>query len=863
MMRNGFVVSVLVGCVCQGNIRAAEATYRLHDGITAFVHNVAGKDFTVTLDVRDVNLFENGPREVLFKAYDPDGRAVVREVIPDDGVTTPAYQPPAGAWDHEAWYYAHARMQGVEPMLRWSAFSAPDRLAAVPKRTFTRAIKGNKKGVYRVLVVGAIDHYVTLKIDPDLPFGVAGHPLFVHGHGDLFRRSYIYVPKGTRGLHVVLAEYDLPRTRRFTLKTADGKTLFEGGAANGFARSAIEFDRPGQHDHQILTLEVSNGPGDFLLGLKLRLEKDPEVTNRGERAVEAVLAPDAKTAKALQGGALYHDGRVFWQPYQIRLHDWLKRLKPEDFVVRDSGGKVIDVLKLPERPGFLNVNDLYWTPPLCDKILHHWPAHKNRAALHLALRDLAAGLRSIGPNDHVAVAVGGPWANMAYEFSNYAWHYWRPAWRILQETDAPAEVKAIVRDAFLSAGDRLAFCRSWERVNGNSFAQVPAALRYCHEATGDPLQKQLFETYWQRFTTGGWGQRVGVGPSGPVQESFGYAYHYASYILGTWKAILADLGDERFQKVYDRIRAWFSYTLADEDIPAGPWCSRTHHYPHWKIEKDGPFAWKGLPGPDFTTSVNDANEWFAARRKGYYALTYHGRLTPKWIGNAFSGQIGYGGGILCQVHVPGKGPVIASTLNGSYGEGMHPSQWRTFRIHAIVGHTADGRPLVSGDSEHLDAKLSGDTVTSSGEVRDSAVQVTLSYTFGADAIACDVRLKETGYQELLELWIKNPMRGQVTEAYEMIPFVAFKPGKKASKKPDDRTQVTALAPDGKSLGLLGKDAVIAQTIVIDRGGFGVRIELEQPRPVLRGQADTVLIQLTQTRTPASKVGVKYRIVPFS
>jgi hypothetical protein len=55
-------------------------------------------------------------------------------------------------------------------------------------------------------------------------------------------------------------------------------------------------------------------------------------------------------------------------------------------------------------------------------------------------------------------------------------------------------------------------------------------------------------------------------------------------------------------------------------------------------------------------------------RKGYYALTYHGRLSPKWESNAHPGQSGYGGGMLCQLQVPGKGLVLASTLNGSYGE---------------------------------------------------------------------------------------------------------------------------------------------------------------------------------------------------
>ena len=62
--------------------------FRLYEGVTFYVVNSEGKDFTISLDVRDINLMANGPREVLFKVYDPDGQPVVREVIPDDGCAT-------------------------------------------------------------------------------------------------------------------------------------------------------------------------------------------------------------------------------------------------------------------------------------------------------------------------------------------------------------------------------------------------------------------------------------------------------------------------------------------------------------------------------------------------------------------------------------------------------------------------------------------------------------------------------------------------------------------------------------------------------------------------------------------------------
>jgi hypothetical protein len=846
-------------------IASAETTYRLQDGITAFVPNPQGKEFTVSLAVRDLNIYEAGPREILCKIYDPDGKAVVRQVIPDDGVTSQAFMPPMGAWDHEAWYYAFNYMKGTQPMIRWSAFSAPDRLKSLPKRTFTFKA-GGKPGVYRLLLVGITDHYVTVQIDPELPYAVAGHPDWLHVQGQQWQNGFVYVPRGTKGLHVLLAEYDLPRSRKVKVTAPDGKVLFDGVASGAYTKESLDFAVP--YDDQLLKVEVAPGPGDVLLGLKLRFAKDPEVTQRGERVVTAALASDEATARAARNGAIYHDERVFWHPIQVRLHDWLKKLPADAFEVKDENGKPAEpvpgvskgkLATLPTRPGFIPLNGPHWAPTLCDRILHHYPAHKNRAALNLAIKDLIAGVRSIGPNDHVAVAVGGPFANMAYEYSNYAWHYWRAAWRLIKETDAPEDLKALVHEAFLIAGDRLAFCRTWERVNGNSFALILTALRYCCEATGDPLQKDLFETYWQRFANGGWGERVGVGPSGPVQEGFAYAYHYASYILASWQSILADLPDERFQKVYDRVRIWFSYTLNEERIPAGPWSSRTHYYPQWNAETEGPFAWKGLPGPDFTVSVNDAQEWFAARRKNYYVLTYHGRLSPKWESNAHAGQTGYGGGMLCQLHIPGRGTVLASTLNGAYGEGMDTSLWRTFHLHTTVGQFADGTPFVSGDSEHTNARLDGLLVTSSGDVRGTPLQVARGYTFGGDGITCTLGIKETSYADLLNLWVKNPARGKLAEAYEMIPYVAKQKPQPKIKAGDT---VVSLFDGEKMLGPLTKEPTLASSVVIDRGGFGVRVILDQPRHVLVGANSTVLIRLVDPAAPTKEVALSYRLVPF-
>src|SRR5262249_55026304 len=152
-------------------------------------------------------------------------------------------------------------------------------------------------------------------------------------------------PKGTRAIHVALIEYDHPRTRRFTLKDSAGRTLLEEDVSDGFTKKQIKFEHPNQYDDQLLTFETSAGPGDFMVAICLQRDEGPVKSVRGNPAVAAVLAPDEATAKAIQGGAIYHDGQVFWQMFQVRYHDWLKRLKPEDFAMSDAAGKPIEPAK--------------------------------------------------------------------------------------------------------------------------------------------------------------------------------------------------------------------------------------------------------------------------------------------------------------------------------------------------------------------------------------------------------------------------------------------------------------------------------------------------------------------------------------
>ena len=829
----------------------ANPTHRLYDGLTAFVNNPEGKEFTLDLDVRDINHRMHGPSELLVKIYDPEGKLVAREIIPDDGVLAHTTNPWAAGWDHEAWYYATSYSRGMQPQVRWSAFSDPTRLAAMQKRSFQYKVKSGLKGVYRILLVGTPDHYVTLRLPEDLPYSVAGSPEWIHGHHDQYRKSYIYVPKTTRTINVLFLQLDEPATRNFTLRKDTSEVLAKGSGSNGLVQVPVEAS--GTLDDQILTLEVSEGRGDFLLNVTHQLANEFVPVRAKTQAVTALLSPDKETARATQGGAIYHDGQVFWQRHQVRLHDWLKKLNQEDFAYPPE---------LEVRTGFVSVGS-HNSPKQgsADRLMHSWMQHRDKRVLNAAYKDMLFGMRLIGHGDHVAI---GPKRNLAYEQGCYTFFWYRPAWRILQETDAPTEVKEAIQDFIIQTGDRLGFCRTISTGNGNAFGSLMAGLRYCYAASGDTLQKKLFEDCWKRFTTGGYGDRFGIGPSGGLQESLGYDFHYGSYVMRGWNAVIADFQDERF--IHSRNRMWNLYSYIWSPEPANPWSGRTA-IPKTAGDTYDPlhdtYSWKGYGGADFVTEVNDHNEWFAARRKNYYVVTYHGRLTPTWQGEGFHGQIGLGGGGITQLQVPGHGQVITSRPNGDYGSGMHVSEWQNFHVHSLVGTTTDGQPLVGANSEHFNAKLEGDTVTSSGNVRQSSVNLTRSYQFGKHAIECEVQMNPAQHDNVFSIWGGLPkLRGKVTEAWEMIPFADLPKPQGRPRPEKGRTRVEALMNNQEAIPLT-EEAIEAQGVLVDRGGYGMLIEFDKARAVHRGLHDTLMIEVAKGYTPAAEVGMKYRILPYA
>ncbi|NLL83089.1 MAG: hypothetical protein GX230_02450 [Lentisphaerae bacterium] len=879
-MKKLFILSLLTLTALY--VTSTPETYRLYEDMGFFINNPDATDFTVTLEVRDVNLTASGPSELLVKLYNPAGDTVVREVIPDDGFDAGKMGPRLPGWSQEAWYYETAYSRGLTPQVKWSALSDPTRLATCNARTFTYRVKANHKGVYRMILAGSADLFVTVTLSPNLKYGISGGPNWLHGRADLLRQKYICIPPECIGLDMLLLEFDQPRSRACSLKTLSGEVvelqrgdatrLTQLDARRGYTTLSGTFSDPAATTGQILLFEMEPGANDYLLSIRLNLKREQRHW-RHIPQLDAIFAPDADTARAIANGAIIHDGQLFWQMYQVKLWDWLKTLSatdltmPADLPVK-PGYRSTGSDESPQKTEKRNPNMTDPKPGAADIIMHSYDLHQNRQALNIAIQELLEGMRIIGPHDRVMYI-----RNLAYDMGCYSYFYHRPAWRILQQSDAPAPAKAAIGEFALQIGDRMAFMRGGELVNGNSLASLVQGLRYITEATLDPLHKELFDTYWHRFANGGFGDRIGIGPSGGIQEGFGYDGHYGTYPLIGWRAIINDLDDPRFKNAYHNLQNFYSYIYSPGNIPATPFNSRTKNAMNRFGGGSGDYAWKGDGGPDLTESVNGANEFFVARRSNYYAVTYFGRLTPTWMGEAFHGQIGFGGGILCQLHIPGKGQILASTLNGDYGRGMHLSQWRNFHINSVVGETADGQPLVVANSEYLNARLDGVTVTGSGEVRQSSVAGERSYVFEPASILCSVRLRRSSAEPVYDIHGgPHYLRTKINEAWEMIPWTpVMAPPTQRGKPWTPATRAIALDIDGNDLGPITADLIEAAAILIDHGGYGVRIELDRTRGVCKAQQDGLLIGLVtpqqsdygKSPIAAETVAISYRIVPYT
>ena len=280
--------------------------------------NEQGNEFDLTFTVRDMNTYVHAPAPVYFFVIGPDSRILARKFLEDDGITGGNFKQQDGIYDpfadfrYRQWHRSNSP-EGLPPNKTRSPFlKNPEKL---PARTVTLKVPVSGKGIYRVVVVGRWDHWISVSSSVPMPTGVnpGAGPLYVHGTN--LNKSFFYVPKESKDIGLMTTEEVEPYNAQMTLKNLQGKTI-ESVKASGFATYMVL--RPEDKD-KVYQLDLKTSSTGVCLNGK---------------GFPFVFCPDAATAAKLRGGMnVDTKGRVTYHKCIQALDQWLDSLKPGDLKV--------------------------------------------------------------------------------------------------------------------------------------------------------------------------------------------------------------------------------------------------------------------------------------------------------------------------------------------------------------------------------------------------------------------------------------------------------------------------------------------------------------------------------------------------
>ncbi|MCX5658200.1 MAG: hypothetical protein NTW19_00575 [Planctomycetota bacterium] len=583
---------------------AAPEYFHLRQGVTFYVANPEGKSFDVDIDLKDINTFCRGPQTTLFKVYDPEGKILHDEFIPDDGVETGGYDQAWAGWDHEMWALGATRQLGAEPFFRWEAFSDPRKIDAIKGTQRTVNVKHGMKGVYQIMLAGCDDHFVHLTLSPGLKYGVVGHPDFFAGSRDQLRTAYLFVPPAPyyatsqKAIEFWVIEHGYPRTRRVSF-SLDGKPLAltdttfktqvnEATAHQGLGRYQIPFEgiKPGS-----VIQMTSQGAGDFMLRV---------------HDIPAIFCNDPETAKYIAGGLIAcSDGTMVSFPWQKAMWESLLKLKAEDFIVDTQGGKwnqmapadvarmqwgvwrvsnnpaettrILDEVAkivrgtqpfsasaLLASPGFsgFNIYELlaFYLYPFKGNALYHNPAMRNVLSFMIAREWLKFRAGEVIWEPHEL--------NVAYA-EGFHWDNWESILDMKEQLD-PAFLKPL-QQGVANMAQRLSCANALELVISNGRTTVPQNIYHAHLITGDERLKALAMSHLSRMVnaTDGW-QSAGS-KAGFFKEHFAADGGYCTYPLYQLGRMYHVSHEPEALAAVDRLSKWVCYmTIPDGDRFIGP-----------------------------------------------------------------------------------------------------------------------------------------------------------------------------------------------------------------------------------------------------------------------------------------------------
>jgi hypothetical protein len=301
-----------------------DAIWRCREGLVFHLLDDSGDGFKLSIDIRDMNTYMQGPREVLIFVSGPKGNILANMVVPDDGIVKGDFKHKDGMGDF--WqdvryreFYRFNSPNGMPPGKTRSPLL--DNPSSIPKRTVEVTIPPAGKGLYRLVFVASMDHFIS--VTPSRGLTAAIHP----GPGPLYipknmlDTSFLYIPPQTNDVAIMINEEVTPFTYAATINDDSGKVLADIKPKGRFNYAMIKDAEPGSIYE--IDLKHGNEPGGYLhiLGAPM------------------LLCPDRATAQRLRGGLIEADrnGHYIYHGFQKVLADWAYSLNPSDLSVDTQG----------------------------------------------------------------------------------------------------------------------------------------------------------------------------------------------------------------------------------------------------------------------------------------------------------------------------------------------------------------------------------------------------------------------------------------------------------------------------------------------------------------------------------------------
>lgn len=356
-MRKNFLVTiictVIAFCSSASSYLGENAIWRCREGLVFHLLDEKGDGFNLSIDIRDMNTYLQGPREVLIFISGPNGNILVKRVVPDDGIIKGNFKYKDGVAD--LWqdiryreFYRFNSSSGKPPgKQRQPLLKNPSK---IPKRTIKIKVPPAGKGIYRLLFVASMDHFIS--VTPDRELSAAIHP----GPGPLYiperllDEAYIYSPAMTKDIAFMIHEETMPFSYSATIKDEKGNIVAKIIPKGRFNYNIIK----NAEKDSIYEINIAHGkePGGYLHVM----------------GVPMLLCPDRETAKKMRGGLIDIDrnGNYIFHGFQKVMADWAYSLKKDDFAVNAKGNKELaNILAAQD----LNPNSkTYGTFPRINKI---------------------------------------------------------------------------------------------------------------------------------------------------------------------------------------------------------------------------------------------------------------------------------------------------------------------------------------------------------------------------------------------------------------------------------------------------------------------------------------------------------------